>query len=138
MGMIHYLVDRLRDRRGQSMVEFALVLPILLLVVFGATEFGRAWMTLNILTAAAREGARLAVVTAPDVAAVNARVTEVCTAARVVPTVINCVGPDPADVEQRVTVTVQSNFTVLSARVLGPFNGTFPLTAVAVMRHETF
>jgi Flp pilus assembly protein TadG len=129
MGMIHYLVDRLRDRRGQSMVEFALVLPILLLVVFGATEFGRAWMTMNIITAAAR---------GPDIAAVNARVTEVCTAARVVPTVINCVGPDPLDVEQRVTVTVQTNFRVLSAQVLGPFNGTFPLTAVAVMRHEAF
>ena len=138
MGMIRYLVDRLRDRRGQSMVEFALVLPILLLVVFGATEFGRAWMTMNIITAAAREGARLAVVTGPDIDAVNARVTEVCTAARVVPTVINCVGPDPLDVEQRVTVTVQTNFRVLSAQVLGPFNGTFPLTAVAVMRHETF
>ena len=138
MGMIHYLVDRLRDRRGQSMVEFALVLPILLLVVFGATEFGRAWMTMNILTAAAREGARLAVVTAPDVVAVNARVTEVCTAARVNPTVINVVGPDPLDLERRVTVTVQTDFTVLSAQILGTFAGTFPLTAVAVMRHESF
>jgi hypothetical protein len=40
---------------------------ILLLVVFGITEFGRAFLTLNILNTAAREGARLAVVTAPDV-----------------------------------------------------------------------
>jgi Flp pilus assembly protein TadG len=47
------------------MVEFALVMPILLLLVFGVTEFSRAWMTMNVITAAAREGARLAVVTDP-------------------------------------------------------------------------
>jgi len=42
------------------MVEFAIVLPILLLLVFGIIDFGRALSTLNNLTAAVREGARLA------------------------------------------------------------------------------
>jgi len=42
------------------MVEFAIVLPILLLMVFGIVDFGRALYTLNNLTAAVREGARLA------------------------------------------------------------------------------
>jgi len=128
----------LRDRRGQSMVEFALVLPILLLLVFGVTEFSRAWMTLNVITAAAREGCRVAVVTGPDTDAVTSRVDEVCAAARVTPSSVTVVGPDPADVDRRVTVTVQTSFTVLSAHVLGPFNGTIPLHASSIMRHESF
>ena len=44
--------------------------------MFGITEFGRAWLTMNVLTSAAREGARLAVVTAPDEARVIDRVNE--------------------------------------------------------------
>jgi Flp pilus assembly protein TadG len=120
------------------MIEFALVMPILLLLVFGVTEFSRAWMTMNVITAAAREGARVAVVTDPDTDAVNARVNEVCAAARVVPTGISVVGPDPADPDRRVTVTVETDFAVLSAQVLGAFSGTIPLRADAVMRHESF
>ena len=46
--------------RGAAMVEFAIVLPVLLLMVFGIVDFGRALYTLNNLTAAVREGARLA------------------------------------------------------------------------------
>ncbi|HEX6809108.1 MAG TPA: TadE/TadG family type IV pilus assembly protein [Gemmatimonadaceae bacterium] len=49
-----------RSERGAAMVEFAIVLPILLLLVFGIIDFGRALYTLNNLTAAVREGARLA------------------------------------------------------------------------------
>lgn len=49
-----------RSERGAAMVEFAIVLPILLLMVFGIVDFGRALYTLNNLTAATREGARLA------------------------------------------------------------------------------
>ena len=49
-----------RSERGAAMVEFAIVLPILLLMVFGIVDFGRALYTLNNLTAAVREGARLA------------------------------------------------------------------------------
>jgi len=51
---------KLNDRKGQAMVELALVLPLLLLIVFGITEFGRALWIVNTLTNAAREGARRA------------------------------------------------------------------------------
>ena len=51
-----------RDSRGQSLVEFALILPMMLLVMFMITEFGRAIYQYNVLSQAAREGARLAVV----------------------------------------------------------------------------
>jgi Flp pilus assembly protein TadG len=131
------MVSLVRGNRGQSVVEFALVLPLLLLILFGITEFGRAWMTANILTSAAREGARLAVVTGPDVALVQTRVTQVCTAAGVTPASITVSGPDPADPERRVTVTVQVDFQVLAGDILGDFNGTIPLRATSVMRHET-
>jgi Flp pilus assembly protein TadG len=114
-----------------------MVLPLLLLVVFGITEFSRAWMTVNILTQASREGARLAVVTAPDVALVTARVNEVCNAAGVTTTGITVVPPSPSDPERRVTVTVQADFQVIPGNILGTFSGTIPLSATAVMRHES-
>jgi Flp pilus assembly protein TadG len=50
----------LRDRSGQNLVEFALVVIMLLLMVVGIVEFGRAWNLYQILANAAREGARLA------------------------------------------------------------------------------
>ena len=51
-----------RHDEGQSMVEFAILLPILMAVVIGIFEFGRAWNTQQVLTNAAREGVRLAVI----------------------------------------------------------------------------
>ena len=47
-----------RDR-GAAAVEFALVFPLLLLIVFGIIDFGRALNAQITLTQAAREGARL-------------------------------------------------------------------------------
>lgn len=47
---------------GQALVEFALVVPILLILVLGVIDFGRAWHAYQVITDAAREGARLAVV----------------------------------------------------------------------------
>jgi Flp pilus assembly protein TadG len=46
--------------RGTAAVEFALLLPVLLLIVFGIIDFGRALNAQITLTQAAREGARLA------------------------------------------------------------------------------
>jgi TadE-like protein len=48
--------------RGQSLAEFAVVLPIFLLVVCGLFDLGRAVFVYTSLTNAAREGARLAIV----------------------------------------------------------------------------
>jgi Flp pilus assembly protein TadG len=127
----------IRSNRGQAVVEFALVFPLLLLVCFGVTEFGRAWMTMNILTSAAREGVRLAAVTAPDIPAVQQRVRDVCDAARVVPSAITVVPPDPNDLNRRVSVTVETQFVVIPGRILGSFNGTIPLRTTSIMRHES-
>lgn len=128
----------IRGNRGNAVVEMALVLPLLLMVCFGITEFGRAWMMQSVLTSAAREGVRLAVVTAPNIALVEARVREVCAAGRVVPTNIVVTPPDPADPQRRVTVTVQADFVVLSVRAINALQGTIPLSATTVMRHEGF
>jgi Flp pilus assembly protein TadG len=40
------------------MVEFAIILPVLLLILLGIIEFGRAWNAQESIQAAAREGAR--------------------------------------------------------------------------------
>jgi Flp pilus assembly protein TadG len=125
----------IRSNRGQAVVEFALVFPLLLLVCFGITEFGRAWMTMNILTSAAREGVRLAAVTAPDIPAVTQRVNDVCAAARVTPSAITVVPPDPNDPNRRVSVTVETQFTVIPGQIL-ELSRSF-LRTTSIMRHES-
>ena len=47
---------------GQALVEFALVLPVMLLLIVGVLEFARAWNLHQALTDATREGARRAAV----------------------------------------------------------------------------
>jgi Flp pilus assembly pilin Flp len=47
-----------RDERGAAVLEFALVFPILMLVLFAIIDFARAWYTVSTLAAAARVGAR--------------------------------------------------------------------------------
>jgi Flp pilus assembly protein TadG len=55
------LAEDVRARRGVAAVEFALVAPVLLLFVLGIIEFGRLMMVEEVLTNAAREGCRRAV-----------------------------------------------------------------------------
>jgi Flp pilus assembly protein TadG len=50
---------RTRCERGAAAVEFALVMPLLLTLVLGIAEFGRAWNIQTTLSAAAREGVRV-------------------------------------------------------------------------------
>jgi Flp pilus assembly protein TadG len=54
-------LEALGDRAGQALAEFVLVIPVLLLLVFGIVEFGLAFRTHQIVTNSAREGARVAV-----------------------------------------------------------------------------
>jgi Flp pilus assembly protein TadG len=49
---------RLREQRGASAVEFALIVPVLIVLVLGIAEFGHAFQVQGTLSAAAREGVR--------------------------------------------------------------------------------
>lgn len=53
--------NRRLSRRGQSLVEMAMVLPVLTLLTFGLVDFGRAYYFQVSITNAAREGARVAI-----------------------------------------------------------------------------
>lgn len=53
---------RMRSERGAALVEFALVVPFLILIMCATIDFGLAVYTLNNLTAAVREGGRYAAV----------------------------------------------------------------------------
>lgn len=58
-------MSRLRGRHdvhGQSLVEFALILPILLILLLGIVDFGRAIAAYNSVSNGARSGARVAIV----------------------------------------------------------------------------
>ena len=50
------------ERRGQSLVEFALILPVFILLLVGIFDLGRAVYAYNTINNAARQGARLAIV----------------------------------------------------------------------------
>lgn len=60
-------IARLRGDEGQATVEFALILPILILLVVGIFEFGRAWNAHQVITDAAREGARTGAIANPAI-----------------------------------------------------------------------
>jgi len=51
-----------RGQHGQALVEFALVFPVLLLLIFGIIDAGRLIYTYNTVANAARDGARVAIV----------------------------------------------------------------------------
>ena len=67
---------RLRNERGTALLEAAITIPILLLIAVGIFEFGRAYQTWQVLTNAAREGARIAVLPNPPAGAAEARVRQ--------------------------------------------------------------
>jgi len=59
-GFANTPLARSRRRRGASVVEAAMVLPLVILFLLGILEYGRYVMTLQVLTNAAREGAHYA------------------------------------------------------------------------------
>jgi Flp pilus assembly protein TadG len=88
-----------RDERGAAAVEFALILPLLLMFVFGIVEFGRAYNARIELTAAVREGARAAALADP---AAPAATTDTATKTA---TINGAPGLKPALIASQVAVT---------------------------------
>jgi Flp pilus assembly protein TadG len=129
---------------GQSLVEFALVVPIFLLVLFAIVDFGMAFHAWITVTNSAREGARLASVHAPA-AAVEQRVRDTATSlddANLHVTVTNAddQGGQPGE---SVVVDVTYDYSLMTplANLLhivsgGVISDTFSLDSVADMRLE--
>jgi hypothetical protein len=58
-------MTHLRDHRGATAVEFALILPLLICVLFGIVEFSLLMYNKAVITNASREGARAGIVFSP-------------------------------------------------------------------------
>lgn len=73
-SLVARLARRLRqNEKGQALVEFTMILPLFLLLLFAMVDFGRAFYTWLVVTNAAREGARIAAVQSDD-ATINGRI----------------------------------------------------------------
>jgi Flp pilus assembly protein TadG len=121
--------------KGQSLVEFALVVPLLLLLVIGIAEFGRAWMTKNILTGAAREAVRVMAVQTGNVTTATARADNILNSAGITTATVSVI--DAPSSFEAVSVTVTYNFPVVIAGFIpGLDNATIPLSSTTTMRRE--
>ncbi|MEA2902245.1 MAG: hypothetical protein QOH36_2132 [Actinomycetota bacterium] len=126
-------VVRRRDDRGAAVVEFALVLPVLVLFVFGIIEFGRAYNARIELTSAVREGARASAL-GGDLAAATAATKAAApglTPSKIIVTAspATCpVNPLPTS-NASVTATYAFQYSIPFLR-----SGTWTLTAKGVMR----
>lgn len=116
-----------RDERGAALVEFALILPILVLFVFGIIEFGRAYSARIELTGAVREGARAVALGDDGTAATKAGAPGLPPAGITV-TSNSCAGPTPPP-NATVSASYPFEYTIPLLRT-----GTWTLTATGVMR----
>jgi len=126
-------------RRGAAAVEFAVVAPIFVLLVFGMIEYGRMVMVQQLLTNASREGARQAVLDGATTAAVQATVTTYLSNSSVSGSTVT-VSPNPPSTAANgdpVTVTVSIPFTSVSWLPSPMYLGAKTLSASAVMRRES-
>jgi Flp pilus assembly protein TadG len=134
-----------RCRKGQALVEFALVLPLLLLLILGIVEFGRAWNAKQILTDAAREGARLSVIgnsNITDTSQVNTRIRQIVALAGLDSTTLTITYPDGFKTGipnvTSVKLSLPFQFVVLHrlVQLVTSSNGTMVLSTTARMRNE--
>ncbi len=143
-------------RRGSTLVEAALVLPVILMFLFGIMEYGRYVMMLQILTNAAREGAHYALShTQPVTIAGTTSGNNTSDVTNVINTALARQGLSGQTVQiyasdslgnnlgtwtsaqagQSVCVRISGNFPVIMGRLLF-LPSTIPVVSQAVMRSE--
>jgi Flp pilus assembly protein TadG len=69
---------KLKNQRGGSLVEFAVIAPLLFVILFGIVEFGLILYNKAVLTNGSREGARYGIVTSNSLSAVTTVVENYC------------------------------------------------------------
>ena len=133
-----------RNRQGASAVEFALVAPVFVVMVFGLIEFGRAIMVQQVMTNAAREGARLAILDSPTPVATTVKNTVVSylhgcgiPAATTSNVTLSPAEPSTAQNGDTVTVTIQLPYSSVSWLPSPMFLTSKTLQVTCVMRRES-
>lgn len=134
--------------RGAELVEFALTFPLLLLVCLGIIDFGLLFQRYEVLTNAAREGARVAVLPGYGDGDVTARVNQYlqgtslsAATVTITPETETLAPPLPNGncvVVKRVTVAFDHNYFFVGGilNYFGPNLGTRTLNGRAAMREE--
>jgi hypothetical protein len=141
------MCTRLRNERGQALLETAITLPIILLVCVSIFEFGRAYQVQQVLTNAAREGARVACLPGTTDALVNSTVRNYLTGGGLTAVDAAIVRDVPFNgsttvFASRVTISYPFNFMVLNpvARLLTRSStlgeGVLTMQAATLMRNE--
>jgi Flp pilus assembly protein TadG len=125
-------------RRGVAAVEFAVIAPLFVLIVMGLIEFGRGMMVKQIITNAAREGARRAIIESATESEVKSVVNQYLAGASisgatvsVTPTSLSTLGLGDA-----VTVQVSVSCNSVSWTPSPWFLGGRTLTESSTMRAE--
>ena len=126
------MIHSIKSERGQSLVEFALILPLFIIVLFGIMEFGRLWEMTNLITSASREGARVAAISGSSQSqAINAA-QHVLSAANIDDATVSVAGPNS---ESEVSVTVTVHYTPLTGSIIPGFDQ-FSISRSTIMRWE--
>jgi len=124
----------IKSEKGASAVEFALILPILIILVFGIVEFGIAFNNYITITHAAREGARIAAVDLnnPDLKNI---IIERAYPVPITPDDITISTPEGTDIGDPVEVEITYNISI-TIPLVGSWD--IPLKNKAIMRLEYY
>ena len=126
--------NRLRNERGATAVEFAFIVPLLIVLVLGIAEFGRAFQVQGTLSAAAREGVRLMALQ-NDPAAAKAAVRNAATSLN--PAITDAqiaITPTSCPVINSGSTTVKLTITYPMPYMTGFFGSGVTMTGTGVMR----
>ena len=133
-----------RNQRGQSLVEFALILPLLLIVLFGIIEFSLILFDKAVITNASREGARAGTVFRPtpisnaDIEAIvnNYLSTHLISFGSSTPQIIVNPSSTPPAFGDTLTVTVNYDYGFLVLPNFVTLGNQIPLSAQTIMNYE--
>jgi Flp pilus assembly protein TadG len=120
--------------RAAAVVEFAVVLPLLLTILFGIIEYGWVFMVRQTLQSAAREGCRVAVLQTSTASSVYQRVGEVMTPTGLSTYTVSYTASTEVSPVERVVVTVPYADVSLMGGFFGPRD--FDLGGSCSMRKE--
>uniref|UniRef100_A0A7C4AAX9 Pilus assembly protein n=1 Tax=Fundidesulfovibrio putealis TaxID=270496 RepID=A0A7C4AAX9_9BACT len=120
---------------GASVTEFALLMLPLMLLLLGGVEFGRYFWVRHVVTSAAHEGARMAILNEPTDAEVRARVNRALADGGVSAQAQVSVSSRQANQPVSVTVTMPFNFLGLPG-FIPALDDVAAINATAVMVHE--